>query len=271
MNRIKEMEKEPYVQIPSKLISEVTRAVRVNDSESYAHYAFSFLVLNSFLYKYANYINISNKTYINMSDMKEILKYNAKNQKLDIVTRKDTGILEQEGFVETTTDIPISYELTDDIDSVYKDRKIIRTSDVDDSLRNYLYSDILRTPNYCTYIPTFMMDSEKGKGALNDYKGTFRLNYSEFEYFMFNDDFTLRDFFIYCYIKSSTKKNRVAKVTYDTYKRQTGMSKSTVRKIVNKLEDEKVINISSSGNSSYRSKNPNAYSIRKDFEYCTGI
>lgn len=271
MNRIKDAEKHPYVQIPSKLISEVTRAVRVNGSESYSHYAFSFLVLNAFLYKYANYIDISNKTYINMTDMKEILKYNAKNQKLDIVSRKDTGILEKEGFVETTTDIPIAYDIVDSTDGIYKDRIILRTSDVEDSLRNYIYSEILRTPNYCAYVPTFMLDSKKEKGTLNDYSGTFKLNYSEFEYFMFNDTFTLRDFFIYCYIKSSTKKNRVAKVTYDTYKRQTGISKATVRKIVSKLEDEKIISISSSGNSSYRSKNPNIYSIRKDFKYCTSL
>lgn len=271
MNRIKDAEKHPYIQIPSKLISEVTRAVRVNGSESYAHYAFSFLVLNGFLYKYANYVDISNKTYINMADMKEILKYNAKNQKLDIVSRKDTGILEQEGFVETTTDIPIAYETVDNIDDIYKDRVILSTSDVEESLRSYLYSNVLRTPNYCVYVPTFMMDSRKEKGTLNDYRRTFKLNYSEFEFFMFNENFTLRDFFIYCYIKSSTKKNRIAKITYDTYKRQTGVSKSTVRKIVSKLEDEKIIRISSSGNSSYRSKNPNTYSIRDDFKYCTSL
>lgn len=266
MDKIKYMESNPYIQIPSNLISEVTRAVRINNAESYAHYAFSFLILNAFLYKYANYINISDKTYINISDMKEILKYNAKNKKIDIISKRGNGILEQEGFIESSTDIPISYVFIDNPDSIYKKRVVLDISDVDDDLRNYIYSDILRTPNYFSYTPTFMMDTKKKEGTLNNYSKTFRLDYSEFVYFIFNDNFTLRDFYVYCYIKSSLKKDGIANITYDTYKRQTGLSKNTIKNIINKLEKEGIVDVSSSGNYSYKIKNPNKYKIKNDFK-----
>lgn len=266
MDKIKYMESNPYIQIPSKLISEVTRAVRINNAESYAHYAFSFLILNAFLYKYANYINISDKTYINISDMKEILKYNANNQKIDIISKKEDGILEQEGFLESTTNIPISYTTVDSLDSIYKKRVVLDVSDIDENLSDYIYSDILRTPNYFSYTPTFMIDTKKREGTLNNYSNTFRLDYNEFAYFIFNDNFTLRDFYIYCYIKSSLKKDGVANITYDTYKRQTGLSKNTIKNIINKLEKEGIVDVSSSGNYSYKIKNPNKYKIKNDFK-----
>ena len=74
MSYIKELDHNPYIQIPNSLVKEITRDCRNHGSESYSHYGYSFLVLNGFLYKYTNYINISNKEYINMGDMKEILK-----------------------------------------------------------------------------------------------------------------------------------------------------------------------------------------------------
>lgn len=265
MSYIKELDHNPYIQIPNSLAKEITRACRDHDSESYSHYGYSFLVLNGFLYKYTNYINISNKEYINMGDMKEILKYNPKNQKLDIVTRRNTGILEQEGHVTTTTDIPISYEHIDCEDKFYNDRKILHSTDVGEDFRSYIYTEILRTPNYYSYIPTFMTDSRRSKGSLNNYENTFRLNYSEFEYFIFNDDFNLREFFVYCYIKSSKDERGMSEISYEKFKRQTGISKSTVVKITKRLENEGIIDIISSGNKSYKKRNPNKYRIRDEF------
>src|SRR5699024_11392187 len=126
------------------LTKEMNSTCRDHDSESYSHYEYSIIVLDVFLYKYTNYININIKEYINMGDMKEILKYNPKNQKLDIVTRRNTGILEQEGYVTTTTDIPISYENIDCEDKFYNDRKILHSTNVGEDYRSHIYTEILR-------------------------------------------------------------------------------------------------------------------------------
>lgn len=262
MNEIKNMEETPYIQIPTKIVTEVTRAMRLNNYESYSHYAFSFLVLNAFLYKYTNYININQKTYLNVSDIKKILKYNPNNQKLDAISKRDTGILEMEGFVETTTDIPIASKNIDIQEEVYKKKIILRMSDVGEEFSNYIYKEVLRTPNYFSHIPSFMTDSKKKEGTLNNYENTFKLTYTEFEYFIFNDDFTLRDFFLYCHIKSSTKKNKTAIISYDTFKRQTGISKATVIKTTKKLEELEILKIFSNKNKTYTRKSPNTYILR---------
>lgn len=265
MSHIRTLDERPYIQIPKKLAKEVTRDCKYHKSQSYSHYAYSFLVLNGFLYKYANYINMSTKEYINAKDIKEILKYNPRNQKLDIVSKRDTGILEQEGHVLTTTDIPIMYKHRESDDKVYDDREIIHLNDVDDELSKYIYSYVLRTPNYFVSIPTFMIDSKKEKGTLNNYENTFRLNYSEFEYFIFNDEFNLREFFIYCYIKSSSNKYGLAEISYDKFKRQTGISQSTITKIICHLQEKEIVEVVSSGNKSYKNRISNKYRIKGEF------
>ena len=266
MDRLQIKYKTPYIQIPNNLITEVNNAMKLEDYQAYSHYAYCFIIANAFLYKYAHYVDFEHDDYINITDIKELLKYNPKSQKINKVSKRDDGILEAHSLIESTTDIPISVEWEDSKSKFgWKERKIITLSESDEYVKKALYSSVLRTPRFYSYIPEFMMDYKKRDGALNDYSNTYRLSYKEFRYFLFSEEFTLRDFYFYLYIKSKKKKNGKSDFSYDTAQRQTGMSQATIKKVSEKLQSKNIITVKDNPNVARFRGSPKTYRIKKSY------
>lgn len=239
MGRLEERYNSVYVQIPNKLIGKLTEAMDKHGMKTYVHYAYSYLVLHAFLYKYAHYVDEENNEYLNVANIKELLKYNPRNQRVDAVSKKG-GILEEEGFIETTTDIPLSVSWEGNKKGFDK-RKIVYLSEYDDTAKILLFTNTIRTPNFHVAIPEFMLDYENSKGSMNDYRDTYRMTYGEFHRFMFHDDLTTRDFLIYGFLKSSIRDRGYAQVSYESIQRKTGLSNTTVKNTSDKLEKAGII------------------------------
>lgn len=265
MDRIEMKYGSPYIQIPKNLIRELSDAMNEEDSISYLAYANGLMIVNGFLYKYAHYIDLDHDDSIGMGNIKELLKYNPSNQALNKVSKKG-GILDNNGFLEFTTDIPlrIVWESKRKPDSL-ETRKVITISDEDFYLKEMIYEKILPSPNYRACIPSYMIDYGNKKGTLNDYKNTYTLTYSEFKYFLFNDNMTIRDLLFYCYLKSIQDKDGCASQSRETIQKYTGMSHVTVKKISDKLSKHKIITVSQEQGTSQFSARPKKYQITKSF------
>lgn len=264
MDRIQERYGTPYIQIPNRLIKDLTHLLREEKSESYVHYAYSFIVINAFLYKYTHYIDFENDDYLNTADMKRMLKYNPNSQKINRISKKG-GILDEGGFIEVSTDIPLSISWEYSKQKDWSFRKITTLSESDAYIKRIVYESILRTRKYYCYIPEFMIDYKDKAGTLNNYKNTFRITYPELKKFVFDEDMSLRDFLLYSYIKSTRNKNGSSDLSYDTIKRQTGISHSTAKKIIDNLETQEIISVKENKNVSRFQGKPKTYRIRKKF------
>lgn len=274
MNRIEIKYDEPYIQIPRKLIIELNAVLRKHESERYTDYAFSFLVLNGFLYKYAHYIDYENGDYLTLSDIKILLKYSPRNQNINKISKNHGGVLEHEALVEITRDIPIfiNYEEkdihtpTNTTNSLLETRKILRMSEVSTDIEDDIANGILRTLTHEVYIPDFMIDYPKKLGTLNDYRETVKISYREFRRFVLSPEMNLKDFLVYCYIKSSSDKDGNSTISHDRAKRGIGMSHVTFKKTTEKLEKLNIINIKDGINTERFKKQAKTYNLCTKFK-----
>lgn len=267
MDRIEDRYKNPYVQIPKKLMRKLYVDMSNEGQTMYMAYAYSFLVANAFLYKYVHYVDFENNEYINISDIKSLLKYSPNSQKINKISKRGDGLLERYGYVETTTDIPVAIYWEEGADkNDFNKRKVMRLSEASSEIESILKSNILKTTHLCTYTPEFMMDYHKKEGTMNDYSGTYRLTYKEFSYFMFDDRFTIRDFLLYCYLKSSGGKEERATFSYDSVRTTTGISHVTAKKSYEKLQEHNVIGIKDNPKKNHIYNNPKTYYISKEFK-----
>ena len=267
MNRIEDRYDNPYIQIPKKLMRQLYVDMNTEGQTMYMPYAYSFLIANAFLYKYVHYVDFENSEYINISDIKTLLKYNPNSQKINKISKRHDGVLEKYDYVETTTDIPVAiyWEEAKKKGDLNK-RKIIRVSEASPEIDSILKSSILKTTHLCTYIPEFMMDYNKKDGTMNDYSGTYRLTYKEFSYFMFDDRFTIRDFLLYCFLKSSGGKEETATFSYDSVRTNTGISHVTAKKSYEKLKENNVIGIKDNPKKNHIYNNPKTYFVSEEFK-----
>lgn len=271
MDRIKKRYDEPYIQIPNKLISELNNALRNNKLQRYTDYGFSFLVVNGFLYKYTHYVDYEEGDYILLSDIKRMLKYNPKNQNINKISKAKDGVLDYESFVEVSRDIPLSIAYRKFNDEKLERRVPIRMSEMDWIVADEVKYNILKNRNHYVYIPEYMIDYPVKKGTLNNYENTVKITYKEFQYFIFSDDMSLKDFLVYCFIKSTTTSSGGAHISYDRAQRGMGLSRMTFLKVVGKLEESNIISIKKGKNINRFKKSPNILSIKPSFMKKVGI
>lgn len=271
MNRLKDRYETPYIQIPNKLISELNDSLRKHELQRYTDYGFSFLVVNGFLYKYSHYLDYEESDYLLLSDIKRILKYNPNNQNINKVSKKGSGVLDYESFVEVTDDIPVSIEYVKEKNEKLELRVPIRLSEMDWVVSDEIKYNVLKNRKHEVYIPEYMIDYPAKKGTLNNYDNTTKITYKEFEYFILSDDMNLKDFLVYCFIKSTATSSGEAHISYDRAQRGMGLSRMTFLKVVDKLEDMNIISVKKGGNVHRFKKSPNILSIKPSFMKKVGI
>lgn len=266
MNKLEEYGN-PQIQVPNSLADDITKIMRKHGKESYSHYAYSFLIINAFLYKYTHYISLEHNMHISIGDIKEILKYSRENKKLNKVVKSNGGILVEEGLSHPTTDFPMFIQWGEEVGGV-RDRIVINYSDGIEIYRELIYGEngLLDTPNYTIHIPDFMIDSGDSESTITNYEDTFTLTYKEFKYFIFNDKFSLRDFFLYCFIRGKSSREDSPKLSFERIRLGTGMSPTTSTKTTRKLQNEGVMTVSNNGRMSGDKKmHVNSYSFKRSF------
>lgn len=231
-----------YVQMPNGIFRDLKT---INTNIQQISFCFSYLVTVAFLYKYAHFVDIDNGTYIQNSDIKQILGYNKTTKTIDKYIKKN-GVLEVMNLLETTRNYPVSAEyIKEKTNNVnMRDFKTINMLDTD-SIDYKMIKSIVRNNNYNIRIPKFLFEYKGDLGTLYNYDNTFRVDLSEFMTFMYNADLDNTDFLLYCYFKSKCFGHRgnEQQIPLNRIISDVGIKKDAYYNHLNKLENEKFIEV----------------------------
>lgn len=187
-----------HVQIPNRIFKEVSNRSKNVQQMSFA---VSYIVTVTLLYKYSHFVDVGNNTYIQNSDIKEILGYNKRTKSIDVFIKKG-GVLEELGLITTTKKYPVSFYLTDETinDISVIEFEYIDDVDKDSTIYNRIKS-VVKNRNYEIKEPVFLFNNDDDIGTLYDYSNTVKATLNEFLYFMNSDDLDNIDFILYLYFK----------------------------------------------------------------------
>ena len=171
-------------------------------------FAYVFLITNAFLYKYSHFVNIDNGTYIQNSDVKELLGYNRTTKTIDKVIKKG-GILDELGLTLTTKDYPVRFVMNpeEEINGIPL-REFVTISELNVNDINYTrIKGIVKNRNYEVKEPLFLTTGYEGNeyGTLYGIERTHEITLKEFMAFIFDDTLNNIDLLIYGYLKSMCK------------------------------------------------------------------
>lgn len=113
------------VQLPNGIFKELSTAIRSSTDTTNANqvsFAYAYLVATAFLYKYAQFVDTDHRTYIQNSNLKELLGYGKNTKSIDRILKKD-GVLDELGLTATTRDYPVRFHLdTENTEELYPTR-----------------------------------------------------------------------------------------------------------------------------------------------------
>lgn len=202
-----------YVQIPNDIFRTLSKNIKNksgNTNIKQTSFAYAYIICVSFLYKYAQFVDINNKTYIQNTDLKQILGYSKTTKSVDYIIKKD-GVLEKIGLLKTVKDYPVSVMYGDEY-SNFKIREFITLSMMDKSHPTYkIIKNIVKNKNYEVKEPVFMFEYNGGAGSLYDYSNTHRVTIKEFIKLICDEKLDNIDLMLYFFFKSKcynlNKKN----------------------------------------------------------------
>lgn len=194
------------VQIPNGLFEDLSSNIMNKNNSTniqQASFAYTYLVILAFLYKYAHFVDVDNRTYIQNADIKEMLGYNRLTKTIDNVI-KNNGVLDKIGLTRTTKNFPIRFikHPRDRIESMAI-RDYIYIKDISCNDINYnIIKDIVKNRNYTIKEPLFLFEYNGDSGTLYNYANTHKITINELMTFIYDDTLDNIDFYIYCFIKS---------------------------------------------------------------------
>lgn len=239
------------VRLPNKIFDTLSKSIKNKSGSTNIQqtaFAYAYLVTTSFLYKYAYFVNIDNGTYIQNSDIKELLGYNRSTKTIDKVIKRN-GILDQLGLTAPTKDYPVRYiankqELVNGIPL----REFTTIGDLDDDDISYLtIKEIVKNRNYEVKEPLFLTTSfeDSDYGTLYNIDRTHDITLPEFLTFVFDDKLDNIDLLIYGFLKSRCKGYRNNMNAMAVYKITSaiGIDRSTFYDHLDRLKKRKFINV----------------------------
>lgn len=194
-----------YVQMPNDIFNKLSHNIKNKNGSTniqQSSFAYSYLVCVALLYKYTHFVDIDNGTYLQNTDIKQVLGYSKTTKSIDTIIKKN-GILEEIGLVQSTKDYPVSANyISDEIEGI-KIRDFITIGMVDESFSGYAeMKSIVKNRNYEIREPIFLFEYDDDIGTLYDYSNTHRITIKEFMEFIYNDKYNNIDFMLYGYFKS---------------------------------------------------------------------
>jgi hypothetical protein len=223
-------------------------------------FAYSYIYLVTWLYRYAKYGKGS--TTIKKEHLKMILGYGAKTQEVDYLIKKN-GVLEKIGYLETTGDYPIDYHYSNrytyemyvnDLEPgeiSFTTFSEFKEKDEHGYLKDPVTYDILnRGRNYKVKYPVKAFDrlvDEEGNiemlGTFYEVDNTHLIPFEVFLYCMSNKDIGCTGFYLWSYLKM---QNQIFENGYDVsilnLSIETGIPDSTLNKYIGLLKSYKMIN-----------------------------
>ena len=198
-NNIRNLYGKAYVQMPNGIFNDLAK---INQNIQQISFCFSYLVTIAFLYKYAHFVDLDNGTYVQNSDIKQILGYNKTTKTIDKFIKKN-GVLEELGLIATTKDYPVEVEYTEEKVNNINMREFKTISMLNaDNIHYNMIKGIVKNRNYEIREPLFFFEYNDDIGTLYNYENTFEITLDEFMMFVYEESLDNTDFFLYCYLKS---------------------------------------------------------------------
>lgn len=239
------------VRLPNYIFDELAKSIKNKSGSTNIQqvaFAYVYLITSAFLYKYTNFVNIDNGTYIQNSDIKELLGYNRVTKSIDKVIKKN-GILDDLGLTATTKNYPIRFimnheEKINDIPL----REFVTIDELDNGDINYTtIKDIVKNRNYEIKEPLFLTTSfaHSELGTLYNVERTHDITMREFMTFVFDDELDNIDFLIYGFLKSRCKgyKDHMKAIAVYKITSAIGIDRSTFYEHLKILKQRKFIKV----------------------------
>src|SRR5205085_6833882 len=88
------------IQIPNGIFKKLSSNIKNRNGSTniqQTSFAYAYIVMNAFLYKYAHFVDVDNGTYIQNADIKGLLGYNKVTKTIDYIIKKG-GVLDMIGL-----------------------------------------------------------------------------------------------------------------------------------------------------------------------------
>lgn len=234
------------VRLPNSIFRDLSSTIKSkNGSTNIQQVAFSYAYLTAvaFLYKYAHFVDIENNTYIQNSDIKEILGYSRTTKSIDKIIKKD-GILDKMSLTLTTKEYPVSFILNrnEKINGIFvREFETIKDLDVD-NINYTTIKNIVKNRNYEVKEPLFLTTGYKNReyGTLYSIENTHKINIYEFLKLIFDSSLDNIDFLLYGFFKSKCKGNKdnMKSIAVNRIVSEIGIDRGTFYKHLEKLKNK---------------------------------
>jgi hypothetical protein len=193
-----------YVQMPNYIFKDLSSIKNKNGSTNIqqSSFAYAYLIIIAFLYKYSHFVDVDNRTYIQNTDIKQVLGYSKTTKSIDHIIKKN-GFLDNAGLTETTKNYPIQSIQSEERINDYLARDFITIDMVGDDYVNYnLIKGVVKNNNYTVKEPTFFFNYNGDLGTLYEYSNTHRITIKEFISLIYDESLDNIDFMMYGFFKS---------------------------------------------------------------------
>lgn len=263
---------EAGVQIPNDLFRQLAVALKGKGKKAtniqQVSFAYAYLVTIAFLYKYAHYVDIDNGTYIQNSDIKQILGYGKTTKTVDKIIKKG-GILDKLGLTKASKDYPIRFTKhpTETINDIpLREFTTIKECDIEDA--HYItIKNIVKNRNYEIKEPLFLTQEygENDYGTLYSFENTHKVTIEEFIHFVYSQDLNNIDLLLYSFFKSKCQglEDNMKSIALHKITLEIGMGKDTFYSHLEKLKKKGYIDVIHKGwrmsNQKYEGMDANEY------------
>lgn len=229
------------IRLPNSVFRTLSSSIKnKNGSSNSQQIAFSYvyLIVTGFLYKYAHFVDIDTGTYIQNSDIKQLLGYSKTTKSIDHVIKKD-GILDFLSLTATIKDYPIRFDFDKaELINNIPIREFTMVSElVEDDPMKPLIKKTVKNRNYEVKEPLYMTTAtaDTEYGTLYSVERTHAITISELIRFLFDEDMDNTHFLLYGYLKSRCKGYQQNMKSMAVYKMtlEMGIDRST---FYNRLE-----------------------------------
>lgn len=238
-----------YVQIPNDIFKNLSRNIKNRSGSTnirQSSFAYVYLVCIGFLYKYAQFVDLNNGTYIKNTDIKQILGYSKSTKSIDHIIKKN-GVLENMGLIKTTKNYPVSVVYGEDEYSNLKIREFITINNIDkDSIIYNKVKSVVKNKNYEIKEPTYMFEYNDNIGTLYDYSNTHKITINEFIKLIYDERFDNIDFMLYFFFKSrcyNLNKSNTKSMSLMQIINEIGISKDAFYTHLKIMKDNSILSV----------------------------
>lgn len=199
--------KNANVRMPDDIFKHLSENIKTKSGKTdikQTSFAYTYLATIAFLYKYTHFVDVDNQTYIQNSNIKELLGYSKTTKSIDRIIKKD-GVLDKLELTSTTRDFPISFITHEEKINGIQIREFITIADVDNTYSNYeTIKKIIKNRNYEIKEPLFLTTKYRSSdyGTLYSIEKTHKITINEFVKLIFDENFDNVDFMLYGFFKS---------------------------------------------------------------------